>query len=244
MRLLTRHHYLGALQPVGEQMLYVAVGPNGGWRAILVFCAAAKHLRARDRWIGWTTEQRRRRLALVANNARFLVLPGYQVPNLATRVMRLTLDRLSTDWEAQYAHPLAVVESFVDPERFQGTLYRAGGWVEVGATSGWGRAGRDYDVRHNKPKRLFVRELCPQARLAGGAPETSLGGCRGEGGPPLHAARGGPAEPRRAPQDGAGLSRPDWRLSGVESAGAGGLGVSVRRPAGTEGSREIRAGAQ
>lgn len=164
MRLLKRHHYLGDLKPVGEQMLYVAVGKNGGWRALLVFCAAAKHLRYRDQWIGWTDEQRRRRLALVANNARFLILPGYAVPNLATRVMKLTLDRVSADWEQRYRHPLAAVESFVDPALFQGTVYTAGGWVEVGMTRGCGRVGRDYYVRHNKPKRLFVRELCRNAR--------------------------------------------------------------------------------
>jgi predicted transposase YbfD/YdcC len=164
MRLLKRHHYLGELQPVGEQLLYVAVGPNGGWRAILVFCAAAKHLRYRDRWIGWTNEQRRRRLALVANNARFLILPGYAVPNMATRVIKLTLDRLSDDWRERYRPPLAVVETFVDPERFQGTAYKAGGWIELGMTSGCGRVSRDYYVRHNKPKRLFVRELSRQAR--------------------------------------------------------------------------------
>jgi len=164
MRLLERHHYLGALQPVGEQIIYVAVGPNGGWRAILVFCAAAKHLRHRDQWIGWTAEQRRRRLALVANNARFLILPGYAVPNMATRVLKLALDRVSADWLERYRHPLAAVETFVDPEQFQGTIYKAGSWVELGLTSGYGRVGRDYYVRHNKPKRLFVRELCRNAR--------------------------------------------------------------------------------
>jgi hypothetical protein len=164
MRLLTCHHYLGALQPVGEQVIYVAVGPHGGWRALLVFCAAANHLRYRDQWIGWTNEQRRRRLALVANNARFLILPGYAVPNMATRVLRLTLDRVSADWLERYRHPLAAVETFVDPDRFQGTAYKAGGWVELGMTRGCGRVGRDYYVRHNKPKRLFVRELCRNAR--------------------------------------------------------------------------------
>ena len=164
MRLLERHHYLGALQPVGEQMMYVAVGPNGGWRAIGVFCAAAKHLRPRDRWINWTEEQRRRRLALVANNARFLILPGYAVPNLATRVLRLMLERLSSDWQMRYGHPLALVETFVDPVQFQGTIYRAGGWQELGTTSGCGRVGRDYYVRHDRPKRLYVRELSRNAR--------------------------------------------------------------------------------
>ena len=164
MRLLERHHYLGKLKPVGERVLYVAVGKNGGWRALLVFCAAANHLKYRDQWIGWTNEQRRRRLALVANNARYLILPGYAVPNLATRVMKLALDRLSDDWRQRYSHPLAAVETFVDPSKFQGTVYKAGGWVELGLTSGVGRVGRDYYVRHNKPKRLFVRELCRNAR--------------------------------------------------------------------------------
>jgi hypothetical protein len=163
MRLLERHHYLGELKPVGEQIIYVAVSPNGGWRAILVFCAAAKHLRHREKWIGWTNEQRRRRLALVANNARFLILPDYAVPNLATRLLSLTLARLSDDWAQRYGHPLAVVETFVDPEQFQGTIYKAGGWIELGMTSGCGRVAQDYYVRHNKPKRLFVRELCRNA---------------------------------------------------------------------------------
>ena len=114
----------------------MAVSKNGGWRAILVFCAAANHLRYRDQWIGWTNEQRRRRLALVANNARFLILPGYDVPNMATRVMKLTLARLSEDWQQRYRHPLAAVETFVDPAQFQGTVYKAGGWIELGLTRG------------------------------------------------------------------------------------------------------------
>lgn len=164
MRLLERHHYLGALQPVGEQIIYVATGPCGGVRAVLVFCAAAKHLRHRDRWIGWTEEQRRRRLSLIANNARFLVLPEYAVPNLATRVLKLALDRLSKDWLERYGHPLGLVETFVDSEQFQGTIYKAGNWVELGETRGNGRVNRDYYVKHHKPKRLFVRQLCHNAR--------------------------------------------------------------------------------
>ena len=164
MQELKRHHYLGAMKPVGEQIIYVAVSVHGGWRAILIFCAAAKHLRYRDQWIGWTSEQRRRRLALMANNARFLILPEYAVPNLATRVMGLALARLSDDWQERYKHPLAAVETFVDPEQFRGTFYKAGGWTELGLTRGCGRVGRDYYERHNKPKRLFVRELCRNAR--------------------------------------------------------------------------------
>jgi len=161
--LLRRHHYLGMLRPVGERLFYVAVDARGRWLAVLVFCAAAKYLRHRDKWIGWTNEQRRRRLALVANNARFLLLPHRTVPNLGSRVLKLVLDQLSQDWQQQYGHPILAVETFVDPEQFCGTVYTANGWKELGLTDGWGRCGRDYYVKHDKPKRLFVRELCGNA---------------------------------------------------------------------------------
>lgn len=163
MRLLDRHHYLGRLQPVGEQMLYVAVTATGGWVALLVFAAAAKHLKAREQWIGWTPTQKRKRLSLIANNARYLILPRWNIPNMGSRVLRLTTDRISADWQQHYAHPLAALETFVDPEQFQGTVYLANGWEELGQTSGYGRCPRDYYVRHNKPKRLFVKPLYKNA---------------------------------------------------------------------------------
>lgn len=157
--LLTAHHYLGAIAAVGQRMFYIAVDAQKQWLAILVFCAAAMHLRHRDRWIGWAEEQRRRRLSLVANNARFLILPEGEIPNMASRVMRLTLARISEDWQARYGHGLLVVESFVDPQRFRGTAYRASGWIELGPTAGFSRCARDYYVEHDQPKALFVREL-------------------------------------------------------------------------------------
>lgn len=163
-RLLHRLHYLKSLKPVGERLYYVAVDVRGEWLALLVFNAAAKHLKLREKWIGWTSAQARRRLSLVTNNSRFLVLPHRTVPNLGTKVLRLVLDRLSDDWQARYGHPVLVVESFVDPEQFCGTLYTANGWEELGQTDGWGRRRRDYYVKHDKPKRLFVRELCDHAR--------------------------------------------------------------------------------
>lgn len=163
-RLLQKHHYLGGLKPVGEQLYYVAVDARGEWLALLLFSAAAKHLKARERWIGWTAVQCDRRLSLVANNSRFLVLPEKSVPNLASRVLRLALDRLSADWQARYGHPILVVETFVDPAQFCGTVYTASNWVELGLTDGWGRHQRDYYVQHDQPKRLFVRELAPKAR--------------------------------------------------------------------------------
>ena len=158
-QLLDQHHYLGSLQPVGERLYYVVTDAGDQWLALLLFNSAAKHLKARDRWIGWTHEQARRRLALVVNNARFLVLPEQSVPNLATKALRLVLQRLSGDWQTQYGHPVLVVETFVDPEQFCGTVYTANGWEELGQTDGWGRHRRDYYIKHDKPKRLFVQPL-------------------------------------------------------------------------------------
>jgi hypothetical protein len=158
-RLLDQHHYLGNLRPVGERLYYLATAGADRWVGIVVFSAASHHLRHRDEWIGWSNEQRRRRLSLITNNSRFLLLPDCSVPNLGSRVLRLTLDRLSRDWQAHYGHPIVAVETFVDPEQFCGTVYSAHGWTELGQTDGWGRCSRDYYVKHDKPKRLFVRPL-------------------------------------------------------------------------------------
>jgi hypothetical protein len=163
-RLLTKHHYLGDVHAVGEQLFYALTDGRGDWLGVLVFCAASRRLRARDGWIGWSEEQRRRRLPLVVNNCRFLLLAHKTFPNLGSRSLRLTLDRLSADWQARYGHPVVLVETFVDPEQFCGTVYSANGWQELGATDGFGRVRRDFYVQHNKPKRLFARELCPKAR--------------------------------------------------------------------------------
>ena len=161
--LLRRHHYLGGIKPVGQRLYYVATW-RGQWLALLVFCAAAKHLRHREKWIGWTEAQRRKRLGLVINNARFLVLPRCHYPNLATRVMGLCLGRLPQDWQGRYGHPVWLAESFVDTQLFRGTAYKASGWTELGPTQGYGRCGQDYYVKHDRPKALFVRELKKNAR--------------------------------------------------------------------------------
>jgi hypothetical protein len=161
--LLRRHHYLGGIKPVGER-LYYAARWRGQWLALLVFCAAARHLRHREKWVGWSEEQRRKRLTLVTNNARFLILPHWSLPNLATRVMGLCLQRLAPDWRARYGHPVWLAESFVDTQLFRGTAYKAGGWTELGPTRGYGRCGQDYYVKHDRPKALFVKELKPKAR--------------------------------------------------------------------------------
>jgi hypothetical protein len=161
---LDAHHYLKDIKAVGEQIRYGVFDQEGQWIGVLVFCAASRRLHARDTWIQWSEEQRRRRLALVVNNARFLLLPHKTVPNLASRTLRLALDRLSDDWELRYGHAVVLVETFVNPEHFCGTTYTVSGWQELGRTEGYGRVLRDFYTEHGKPKRLFAKELYPNAR--------------------------------------------------------------------------------
>ncbi len=160
---MVQHHYLKSARMVGEQLRYVAKY-QGQWLALLGWSAASYHLKGREEWIGWNDNQRRARLHLVANNARFCRLgePG-QYPNLASRAMALNLARLSQDWQARYGHPIVLVESFVDLEWFRGTAYKASGWKAIGTTAGFKRVAQDFYEAHDRPKQLFVRELCPHA---------------------------------------------------------------------------------
>lgn len=161
--LIVQHHYLKSARMVGEQLHYVAEY-QGQWLALLGWSAASYHLKGREGWIGWNDNQRRARLHLVANNARFCRLgePG-QYPNLASRALALNLACLSPDWQAQYGHPIVLVESFVDLEWFRGTAYKASGWKAIGTTAGFKRVAQDFYEAHDRPKQLFVRELRPHA---------------------------------------------------------------------------------
>ena len=166
--LMEQHHYLKSDTLVGEQLRYVAE-VDGRWVALLSWSAAANHLKDREQWLGWNISQRRRRLALVANNSRYLILPGPDCPNLASRVLALCCDRLADDWQQAYGHPVLVAESFVDSQLFRGTCYKAQGWKLLGETQGSGRSRQDYYTAHGRPKQLWVRELRPEARAVLGA---------------------------------------------------------------------------
>jgi len=161
-RLIVEHHYLHDATLVGEHLRYAAVYRGNGL-ALASWSAAALHLRDRDQFIGWTHEQCRRRRALIANNARLLVLPGSQCPNLISRFMKLMLQRLSGDWEERWGHPIALVETFVDPKLYQGTAYKVSGWSHLGKTAGWKRDADDYYIKHDSPKQIWVRELVRKA---------------------------------------------------------------------------------
>lgn len=168
--LLVKEHYLQSAQLVGEHVRYVATY-QGQWLALASWSAPALHLKARDQFIGWSEEQRRQRLALIANNSRLLVLPECHYPNLISRFMKLMLGRLSEDWQAAWHHPVALAETFVDPQLYQGTAYKVSGWSRLGETAGWKRSAVDFYEPHERPKQVWVRELCKQACVRLRAPE-------------------------------------------------------------------------
>lgn len=161
--LMVQGHYLHNVEIVGEQLRYVAEY-RGQWLALMIWSAGSYKLKLREEWIGWSDRQKKRRLALVVNNSRFFITEAYHIPNLASKVMKLVLRRLSEDWRQVYGHGVLVAETFVDPSRFQGTAYKASGWTLLGKTQGFGRSRKDFYEAHERPKQLWVRELREGAR--------------------------------------------------------------------------------
>jgi hypothetical protein len=163
--LLCERHYLHNATLVGATLRYVAAAPDGRWLALLAWSSPALHLRPRDRWLGWSEPQRAARLRLIAQNSRFhLLIERNQYPNLASHLLAHCTRRLAADWLAAHGHTVLVVESFVDPERYEGTCYKAAGWISLGATGGFARDHRDFYLDLEHPKQLWVRALHPQAR--------------------------------------------------------------------------------
>lgn len=161
--LLQRYHYLGLRNCVGENLKYLARDRQGRVLACLLFGSAAWKAAARDQWIGWSGEQRARRLSLVTNNTRFLILHSIRVPHLASHLLGRVAARLSADWQHKYGHPIYLLESFVQEPRFAGTCYRAAGWVQVGLTTG---RTRNDDGRKPRVARkaLYLKPLRADAR--------------------------------------------------------------------------------
>lgn len=167
---LARHHYLGALKKIGETIWYVAMWREH-WVAQLSLSAAALKCGVRDRWIGWDFRCQYGRLNWIANNSRFLILPGWNRPNIGSRVLSLMERRVVGDWTTRFGHRLLLLETFVDPERFYGGVYRAANWVDLGLTRGYRRVRAGYSAQAGVPKRVFVRPLCRDARLQLNQPE-------------------------------------------------------------------------
>ena len=167
--LIERHHYLGYQPLPGAQLRYlIARGDN--LLAAVGFGASAWKVAPRDRFIGWTLEQRRDHLHQVVNNARFLILPWIHSPNLASHLLARLARRLPRDWERRYGYSPVLLETFVEHQRFRGTCYRAANWIHVGQTQGRGKLDRH---RHFAVpvKDVFLLPLCRDFRQRLGAPK-------------------------------------------------------------------------
>jgi hypothetical protein len=165
--LMEQYHYLNYTQPVGEHLKYLVV-TGGRPIACLAWSSAPRHLGSRDQFIGWSAEARRRNIRFIAYNTRFLILPWVTVGNLASHILSQMAKIVPRDWEGVYEHPIYMLETFIDPERFLGTCYRAANWIVVGQTTG---RGKDDQTKHaNRPiKQILVLPLVKDFRRRLGA---------------------------------------------------------------------------
>ena len=161
-RYLAEHHYLGYPDGLG-QIHYLVRDRQGQDVACLLFGPAAWKVAARDEWIGWSSWQRQSRLAHLANNSRFLILPWVQTPHLASHLLAQGVRRLRVDWRLRHGVPLWLVETFVETERFLGTCYRAANWMKVGQTLGRTRNDRQH-ARQAPRKEVYLLPLTAQFR--------------------------------------------------------------------------------
>jgi hypothetical protein len=140
---LAEFHYLGCRGAVGENLQYTVTDAQGRLLACLLFGSAAWKCKPRDEYIGWNPEQRARKLNLLTNNARYLILPWVRVPHLSSWILGRVMRRLSSDWQRKYGHPILLVETFVERDRFAGTSYKAANWIRLGSTTGRSRQDRE-----------------------------------------------------------------------------------------------------
>ena len=133
---IDRYHYLGYRRPIGSHLRYYILDRSGTKLGCLLFSFATWSLNCRDEWIGWTSKQREQRLNLVINNNRFLIFPWVNVQNLASKALSLAMSQIADDWEMHHGYRPLLVETFVDPQKYQGTCYQAANWQYIGQTKG------------------------------------------------------------------------------------------------------------
>jgi hypothetical protein len=145
--LIAHYHYLGYCHPVGEHVKYIIYYQEQPISCI-AFSSAVRHLGDRDRFIGWNKELRKKNLHLIAYNTRFLILPWIHIRFLASHILSIIAKRISKDWESIYHHPIYLLETFIDTEKFDGTCYKAANWSYIGKTTGRGK--NDQTNRQNR----------------------------------------------------------------------------------------------
>jgi hypothetical protein len=144
---LTQYHYLPYRSTVGENLGYLVQDRHGRDLACVLFGAAAWKTQPRDDFIGWTVSERQTYLGRIVNNSRFLILPWVRVPELASHILGRVARRVARDWQAHYGHPLVLLETFVERERFRGSCYRAANWLHLGQTQGRTRQDRQHKLQ-------------------------------------------------------------------------------------------------
>ena len=157
IEICNQHHYLGFKGCFGYSILYCAC-IDGEWIALLSWSASALKIKNRDDWIGWSPSIRARRSNLVLNNSRFLILPGYNKKNFASRILGLNVRRLQQDWQERFRISPVLVETFIDPRYFQGISYLASGWQGIGTTAGFRRVTQGFE-KSSSPKKILVKLL-------------------------------------------------------------------------------------
>lgn len=162
---LASHHYLGFHRTVGENMKYLVKDRHGRDLACVLFGSAAWKTKPRDELIGWSQKTRSRNLLWITNNTRFLILPWVRVPHLASHVLGRISRRIRTDWRAKYGHPVHLLETFVERDRFVGTCYKAANWVYLGSTTGRSRQDR-YNTLTVPVKDIYLYPLIPHFKEA------------------------------------------------------------------------------
>ena len=160
-----RHHYLGYQQPFGAQLRYfLGSGRTKAPLGCFQFSSPAWAMAERDRWIGWSQEQRSLNLQRIVNNSRFLIFPWVHVKNLASSALSLAARTVSDDWKIAYGLQPVLLETLVDTERFKGTCYRAANWRHIGKTTGRGRMDRENKRHGMAVKDIYVYPLTSHFR--------------------------------------------------------------------------------
>ena len=161
--MMERYHYLGCRVPFGANLRYW-VRNRDRELACLLWTSPAWKMQARDVWIGWSEEQRKRHLQLIVNHGRFLILPWVRVKGLASKILARSVRQLPNDWQTRYGYRPLLLETLVDTQRFRGTCYRAANWVHVGQTTGRGRMDREHQNHGQAIKDIFIYPLVRDAR--------------------------------------------------------------------------------
>ena len=159
--LIDEYHYLGYRIIVGRQIKYLVYSDNH-LISCIGFSDAVLKLNLRDKWIGWSHEEKDERLHLIINNVRFLILPWVKIKNLASKLLSLSLKQVREDWASRYNYHPVLCETFVDIGKFKGSCYKAANWIYLGRTKGKGRHGQKY-YWHHRPKDVYVYPLCKDA---------------------------------------------------------------------------------